>query len=51
MFWYHPSAQDDKRELAFGRNNKSPILFLFFLKKKIKEKCEESRNMTRSKGY
>jgi hypothetical protein len=23
----------------------------FFFKKKIKEKCEESRNMTRSKGY
>jgi hypothetical protein len=33
MFWYHPSAQDDKREPAFGRNNKSAILFLFFLKK------------------
>jgi hypothetical protein len=25
--------------------------FFSFFKKKIKEKCEESRNMTRSKGY
>ena len=36
MFWYHPSAQDDKREPAFGRNNKNAIFF-FFLKKKSKK--------------
>jgi hypothetical protein len=36
MFWYHPSAQVDKREPAFGRNNKSAILFLFKKKKSKK---------------